>query len=165
VVLLGWPDRQWPRRQVSHVCEPLGSLGTYKIQGHSIYPEIPGLPGKNLEDTAVWYSGGLYHIVVNCRSERKAFHLTSPDGIGNWTNRGLACDPTTNMVRYTDGTVNHWDKMERPGVLLIDGHAAYFTPAALDVPKDQELGDDIHGSKVVAIPFDGRALDRDLEKK
>jgi hypothetical protein len=54
--------------------------------------------------------------------------------------------------------------MELPGVLLIDGHVAYFTLAALDVPKDQELGDDIHGSKVVVIPFDGAALDRDLEK-
>jgi hypothetical protein len=32
------------------------------------------------------------------------------------------------------------------------------------VPKDQELGDDIHGSKVVVIPFDGAALDRDLAK-
>jgi hypothetical protein len=72
--------------------------------------------------------------------------------------------PCARRVRYTDGTVNHWEKMERPGVLLIDGHVAYFTLAALDVPKEQELGDDIHGSKVVVIPFDGAALDRDLEK-
>ncbi len=141
-----------------------GVLGPYKIQGPSIYPNIPDLPRKNLEDPVIWYSGGLYHIVVNCWSERKAFHLTSPDGITNWTNRGLAYDPTTDMVRYTDGTVNHWEKMERPGVLLIDGHVAYFTLASLDVPKDQELGDDIHGSKVVVIPFDGAALDRDLAK-
>ena len=141
-----------------------GILGPYKIQGHSIYPNIPDLPRKNLEDPVIWYSGGMYHIVVNCWSERKAFHLTSPDGISNWTNRGLAYDPTANMVRYTDGTVNHWEKMERPGVLLINGHVTYFTLAALDVPKEQELGDDIHGSKVVVIPFDGIALDRDLEK-
>jgi hypothetical protein len=141
-----------------------GILGPYKIQGPSIYPNIPDLPRKNLEDPVVWFSGGLYHIVVNCWSERKAFHLTSPDGVTNWTNRGLAYDPTTDMVRYTDGTVNHWEKMERPGVLLIDGHVAYFTLASLDVPKDQELGDDIHGSKVVVIPFDGAALDRDLQK-
>jgi hypothetical protein len=141
-----------------------GILGPYKIQGPSIYPNIPGLPRVNLEDPTIWYSGGLYHIVVNCWSERKAFHLTSPDGIGNWTNRGLAYDPTTDFVRYTDGTVNHWEKMERPGVLLIDGHVAYFTLAVLDVPKNQELGNDIHGSKVVVIPFDGAALDRDLQK-
>jgi hypothetical protein len=141
-----------------------GILGPYKIQGPGIYPNISDLPRKNLEDPVIWYSGGLYHIVVNCWSERKAYHLTSPDGIGNWTNRGLAYDPTTNFVRYTDGTVNHWDKMERPGVLLIDGHVAYFTLASLDVPKEEELGNDIHGSKIVVIPFDGVALDRDLQK-
>ena len=141
-----------------------GILGPYKLQGHSIYPALPGLPQKNLEDPVIWFSGGLYHIVVNCWSERKAFHLTSSDGIANWTNRGLAYDPATNFVRYTDGTVNHWDKIERPGVLLLNGHVAYFTFAVLDVPKDQEKGNDIHGSKVIVVPFDGAALDRDLEK-
>jgi hypothetical protein len=139
-----------------------GILGPYKLQGASIYPNIPDLPRRNLEDPVIWYSGGLYHIVVNCWSERKAFHLTSPDGIGNWTNRGLAYDPTTNFVRYTDGTVNHWEKIERPGVYLVNGHVAYFTFAVLDVPKDQEKGNDIHGSKVIVVPFDGVAFDRDM---
>jgi hypothetical protein len=46
---------------------------------------------------------------------------------------------------------------------VIDGHVAYFTLASLDVPKEQELGNDIHGSKVVVIPFDGVPLDRDLQ--
>jgi hypothetical protein len=31
------------------------------------------------------------------------------------------------------------------------------------VPKDQEHGNDMHGSKVIVIPFDGAALDRDLQ--
>jgi hypothetical protein len=141
-----------------------GILGPYKLQGGSVYSSIPGLPTRNLEDPAIWYSGGMYHIVVNCWSERKAFHLTSPDGIGDWTNRGLAYDPATNFVRYTDGTVNHWDKMERPGVLLLNGHVAAFTFAVLDVPKDQELGNDNHGSKVIVVPFDGVAFDRDMQK-
>ncbi len=139
-----------------------GILGPYQIQGPSIYPQLPGLPRRNLEDPVVWYSGGLYHIVVNCWSERKAFHLTSPDGITNWTNRGLAYDPTLNFVRYTDGTVNHWDKMERPGVLIEDGHVTHFTFAVLDVPKNEERGNDTHGSKVIVVPFDGAAFDRDL---
>lgn len=141
-----------------------GILGPYKIQGPSIYAGIPGLPTRDLEDPVIWYSGGLYHIVVNCWSERKAFHLTSPDGIANWTDRGLAYDPTTNFIRYKDGTVNHWEKLERPGVLLEHGHVAYFTFAALDVPKEKELGNDNHGSKVIVVPFDGAALDRDLQK-
>jgi hypothetical protein len=33
----------------------------------------------------------------------------------------------------------------------------------LDVPKDQEKGNDTQGSKVIVIPFDGAALDRDLQ--
>ena len=141
-----------------------GILGPYKLQGGSIYSSIPGLPTRNLEDPAIWYSGGMYHIVVNCWSERKAFHLTSPDGIDHWTNQGLAYDPAANFVRYTDGTVNHWDKMERPGVLLLNGHVAAFTFAVIDVPKDQELGNDTHGSKVIVVPFDGVAFDRDMQK-
>jgi len=141
-----------------------GILGPYKIQGPSIYPGMPGLPTRNLEDPVVWYSGGLYHIVVTCWSERKAFHLTSSDGISNWTNRGLAYDPTTNFVRYKDGTVNHWDKIERPAVVLENGHVAYFTFAVLDVPKEQEKGNDNHGSKVIVVPFDGVTLDRDMQK-
>jgi hypothetical protein len=139
-----------------------GILGPYKLQGRSVYLNMPGLPTRNLEDPVVWFSGGMYHIVVNCWSERKAFHLTSPDGINNWTNRGLAYDPTTDFIRYTDGTVNHWDKIERPGVLLEKGHVAYFTFAVLDVPKDQERGNDNHGSKVIVVPFDGVKFDRDM---
>jgi len=140
-----------------------GILGPYKLQGSSIYPGIPDLPKYNLEDPVVWYSGGLYHIVVNCWSDRKAFHLTSPNGISNWTNRGLAYDPTTDFIRYTDGTVNHWNKIERPGVFLENGHVACFTFAVLDVPKDQERGNDNHGSKVIVVPFDGVAFDRDMQ--
>ncbi|MBZ5580722.1 MAG: glycoside hydrolase family protein [Acidobacteriia bacterium] len=141
-----------------------GILGPYRIQGPSIYPGIPGLPTRNLEDPVIWYSGDLYHIVVNCWSERKAFHLTSPDGIGHWTNRGLAYDPTTSFVRYKDGTINHWDKIERPAVVLADGHVACFTFAVLDVPKEQERGNDNHGSKVIVVPFDGKGFDKDMER-
>jgi hypothetical protein len=141
-----------------------GILGPYKLQGPSIYAGMPGIPTRNMEDPVIWYSGGIYHIVVNCWSERKAFHLTSPDGIGKWTNRGLAYDPTRNFVRYKDGAVNHWDKMERPSVLIGNGHVEYFTFAVLDVPKEEERGNDNHGSKILVIPFDGAAFDRDMRR-
>jgi hypothetical protein len=144
-----------------------GVLGPYVVQGPSVYPGIEGLPKhdlNNLEDPVVWFSGGLYHIVVNNWSDRKAYHLTSADGINGWTYRGLAYDPRTDFVRYTDGTVNHWNKMERPGVFIENGHVAAVTLAVIDVPKDNEKGNDNHGSKVVVIPIDGAALDRDLQK-
>jgi hypothetical protein len=60
--------------------------------------------------------------------------------------------------------VNHWHNLERPGVLIENGHVTCFTFAALDVPKEQEKGNDTHGSKVIVVPFDGTALDRDLRQ-
>jgi hypothetical protein len=69
-----------------------------------------------------------------------------------------------NFVRYTDGTVNRWPKLERPGVYIEDGHVAAVTLAVIDVEKEAEHGNDGHGSKIIVIPFDGAALDRDLEK-
>ncbi|MBC7896955.1 MAG: glycoside hydrolase family protein, partial [Cytophagaceae bacterium] len=139
-----------------------GILGPYRLQGPSIYPGVAGLTLENLEDPVVWFSGGRYHIVVNSWSQRRAFHLTSQDGISGWTLRGLAYDPRVDFVRHTDGTVNRWDKLERPGVVLEDGHVVAVTLSVLDVPKDDEKGGDRHGSKVIVIPFDGAALDRDL---
>ncbi len=144
-----------------------GILGPYTVQGPSVYPTVPGLPQHdlgNLEDPVVWFSGGLYHIVVNNWSDRKAYHLTSADGITGWTYRGLAYDPTRDFVRYTNGAVNHWNKMERPSVLIEKGHVVAMTLAVIDVPKDQENGSDAHGSKVIVIPFDGASLDRDLKR-
>ena len=143
-----------------------GILGPYIVQGPSIYPTLAGLPQHdlgNLEDPVVWFSGGLYHIVVNNWSDRKAYHMTSVDGIKNWKYQGLAYDPMKNFVRYTNGTINQWDKMERPGMVIENGHVVAITLSCLDVPKDQEKGNDRHGSKVIVIPFDGAAMDRDLK--
>lgn len=140
-----------------------GIMGPYKVQGPGIFGKVPGLPKKNLEDPLIWYSGGLYHIVVNCWSARKAYHLTSHDGIHDWINRGLAYDPASDFIRYTGGTVNHWNKIERPGVIIENGHVAYFIFSVIDIPKEQDTGNDGHGSKIIIVPFDGAALDRDLQ--
>ncbi|HEU5397183.1 MAG TPA: hypothetical protein VFV81_08440, partial [Verrucomicrobiae bacterium] len=61
-----------------------------------------------------------------------------------------------------NGVVNHWSKLERPGVYLENGHVAAVTFAVIDVPKEHEHGNDGHGSKIIVVPFDGAALDRDL---
>jgi hypothetical protein len=140
-----------------------GVLGPYTVQGPGIYPTITGLDLRNLEDPVIWYSGGLYHVLVNSWSDRTAFHITSADGITNWQYRGLAYDPRKDFIHYTDGTVNHWTKLERPGVYIENGHVAAVTLAVIDVPKEQEKGNDGHGSKIVVIPFDGAAMDNDLQ--
>ena len=143
-----------------------GVLGPYVAQGPSIYPGIAGMPQhdrQNLEDPTIWYSGGLYHVTVNNWSDRKAYHLTSTNGIDGWTYRGIAYEPTTDFVRYTDGTVNRWTKLERPGIYIENGHVAAVTLAVIDVQKEQENGNDGHGSKIIVIPFDGAAMDHDLQ--
>ena len=137
-----------------------GILGPYLIQGGSMLPKIPGVSGQ-AEDPVIWCSGGQYHMVANWWSERKAMHLTSNDGINNWTNRGLAYDPTSNFVRYTDGTVNNWYNMERPGVVMENGHVAAFTFAVTDVEKTTIVAGDNHLSKIIVVPFDGVSFDRD----
>jgi hypothetical protein len=137
-------------------------MGPYEVQGTGIFSHTPDLPTKDMEDPVIWYSGGMYHIVVNCWSSRVAYHLTSPDGIHDWKNRGVAYDPDKDFIRYTDGTVNHWNKIERPGVYLENGHVAYFTFGVIDIPKEDEKGNDGHGSKVIVVPFDGVAFDRDM---
>jgi hypothetical protein len=136
-----------------------GILGPYKAQGPSVYPK--GIP--NLEDPVLFYSGGLYHITVNSWSTRTAYLLTSPDGINNWTKRCIAYQPDQPFVRYTDGTVNKWKMMERPGVYIENNEVKAFTFAVIDVTKQEERPNDLHGSKVIVVPFDGAAMDRDLQ--
>jgi MYXO-CTERM domain-containing protein len=136
-----------------------GILGPYLVQGTSVYANIPYTPGGTPEDPALWYSGGQYHMVYSYPLDRVAYHLTSPDGIHDWVNAGLAWDATQPFIRYTDGTVNTWNKLERPQVYLEDGHVKYFSFAAIDVDKDQDNGNDNHGSKIIVVPFDGERFD------
>jgi hypothetical protein len=136
--------------------------GPYVAQG-SIFKQT-GVSPSNMEDPCLWFSGGLYHVVINNWSQRKAYHFTSPNGTNNWRLQpGYSYDPTADFVRYTDGTVNHWNKAERPNVYIENGHVAAMTMAVIDVAKEQEHGNDGHGSKIIVVSFDGAALDRDLQ--
>jgi hypothetical protein len=140
-----------------------GILGPYKdMTSGSIFPVGQQYP--NMEDPCVFYAGGYYEVIVNSWSTRKAYHLTSKDGINNWVNRGLAYDPTTDFVKYTDGSVDHWAIMERPGVLVEDGHVTHVTLASINVQKAQDRGNDNNGSKILVLPFDGAKFDAELAK-
>ena len=117
------------------------------------------------EDPLIWYSGGQYHVLYDYPDDRVGYHLTSIDGVHDWTDRGLAYDPryAQQIFGYTDGTVDHWFKMERPNVVLENGHVTYMTFAVSDVDKNDQIpaGSD-HGSKVIVVPFDGAQLDCDI---
>jgi hypothetical protein len=142
-------------------------LGPYRVMGDSIYRGLPGLPQfhlENLEDPVIWFSGGWYHLLVNHWEQRQAYHLISRNGITGWRLQGLAYRPGADFIRYTNGVVNHWNKLERPGVLLEKGHVTALTFAVIDVPKEEETPGSHHGSKIIVVPFDGAAMDRDLSR-
>ena len=90
--------------------------------------------------------------------------LHTTRGIHDWRlEPRYAYAPASKFVYYADGTVNHWAKMERPGVYIVNGHVAAMTFASINVEKEQDKGNDQNGSKVIVVPFDGAALDRDLQ--
>jgi hypothetical protein len=137
-----------------------GIMGPYVVLTDVVWPtNLDGYTATR-EDPNLWYSGGQYHLVVDDYSGRKAMHLTSPDGINNWTYRGVAYTPLVDFVRYTDGTIENWYKMERAGTLIENGHITHFTFAAIDVAKELDLGNDNHTSKILVVPFDGVGFDK-----
>ncbi len=111
-----------------------------------------------IEDGVIWTSGGLFRIVVNDWDARQAYYLTSPDA-RSWTLRpGFAYTPKADFLRYASGEVNRWTKIERPNVYMENGVIKAMTFAVIDVQKEDDLGNDDHGSKVLVVPFDGERL-------
>ncbi|HEX8301015.1 glycoside hydrolase family protein [Sphingomonas sp.] len=142
-----------------------GILGPYMVMGDSVYRGLAGIPQRDMrayEDPALWFSGGWYHVIVNHWRERRAYHLISRDGITGWKVQGLAYESGADFIRYTNGVVNHWNKLERPGVVIEKGHVTALSFAVIDTPKESQAGNNGHGSKVIVVPFDGAAMDRDL---
>lgn len=141
-------------------------LGPYVVQGPGpLWNQVSGMETTNIEDPVIWFSGGLYHIVANQWDAGKAFHLTSINGISNWTLQpGYAYYPSADFIRYTNGTVNHYTKLERPSVYMENGRVVAMTFSALDVEKWHDAGNDKHGSKIIVVPFDGAGLDSAMSK-
>lgn len=141
-----------------------GILGPYKKAAPPAFEGIRKLPQVRMEDPLVWYGSGLYHMVVHHWRSGSAYHLTSADGISNWTYRGIAYRTGGALFRGTDGTVNAWEVVERPGVLMEEGVVTHFTFSVIDVSKGEDGPHDRNGSKIVVVPFDGRAFDQFMRK-
>jgi hypothetical protein len=164
----------WNSKAVHAVSEDL--FGPYLDQG-LCWPDNQEGKGHNV--TALTLPDGRYAIVISETRPGTVFVSGSPDGpweeLGpieaeglntsnvSIINRGLAYDPTTSCIRYSDGTVNHWHKMERPGVLVENGHVVALSLAVMDTSKGEQKGNDGHGSKIIVVPFDGAAFDRDMQ--
>ncbi len=138
----------------------------------TIYPKrdsIPGVPNPTFEwqeDPHIWRSGGTYHVIYSGSGDRVGWHLYSSDGITDWQENGYGWSPRDYDRLFCfegEDTCSQWYKMERPGVVLEDGHPTHITWAVADVDKDNQIpGNSNHGSKIVVIPFDGIAFDADF---
>ena len=138
----------------------------------SIYPKRTSIPGVTnpaytwQEDPHIWRSGGVYHIIYSGSGDRVGWHVYSVDGITNWKDNGYAWSPRDYQKIFCyEGTTtcSQWYKMERPSVVLQDGHPTHITWAVSDVDKDnQVLPGTNHGTKIVVVPFDGVTFDKDF---
>src|SRR4051812_23513248 len=137
----------------------------------SIYPKRTSIPGVSnptyiwQEDPHIWRSGGVYHVIYSGSGDRVGWHVYSTDGL-NWKDNGYAWSPRDYQKIFCyegSTTCTQWYKMERPGVVLEDGHPTHITWAVSDVDKDnQVLPGTNHGTKIVVVPFDGVAFDNDF---
>lgn len=126
----------------------------HKLTTENIYPPVDG----RFEDPVVWRDEVQYHLIVNDWFGRIAYYLRSPDGV-HWTwDDGSAYDP--NVITREDGTTEGWYKLERPKVRQDQyGRATHMYFAVIDHPKHQDLANDRHSSKNVAVPLrQGRRL-------
>lgn len=140
--------------------------GPWEVVERKLWWKVPGMSHVNVEDPVIWYSDGLYHCVVNKWDTRYAYYLTSDDGIHNWTlHPGSAYTPGQEFLSYEDGTMNNWRKLERPNVYIEDGTLKAMTFAVIDVEKEEDFGNDRHGSKVLVVPFAGEKLGEFASRK
>jgi len=63
------------------------------------------------------------------------------------------------LFSTTDSAVVSWTKMERPNIIMDNGHITHFTFAVTDVQKEQITGGSNHGTKVLVVAFDGATFD------
>ncbi|GAB5561773.1 MAG: glycoside hydrolase family protein [Synoicihabitans sp.] len=127
----------------------------HKLTTQHIYPPVDG----KYEDPVVWRDEVQYHLIVNDWYGRIAYYLRSPDGVHWHWDDGAAYDPE--VIRREDGTVEGWYKLERPKVRQDKfGRATHMYFAVIDYPKHDDLGNDSHSSKNVAVPVTiGRRLE------
>jgi len=137
----------------------------------SIYPKRTSIPGVSnpsylwQEDPHIWRSGGVYHVIYSGSGDRVGWHVYSTDGL-NWKDNGYAWSPRDYQKIFCyEGTTTctQWYKMERPGVVLQDGHPTHITWAVSDVDKDNKvLPGTNDGTKIIVVPFDGVTFDKDF---
>lgn len=109
--------------------------------------------GTHEEDPVIWKDEVQYNLIVNDAFGRKAYHLTSQDGIHNWVYEdGIAYDP--DILKRVGGTLGAWWKLERPKIRQDKfGRATHINFATIDTLKNHDLANDNHSSKNIVLPL------------
>jgi hypothetical protein len=143
-----------------------------------VFPRDPknGLEDATMKQWCYWDGqiikgpDGKYHIFASRWDQAKghngwldsvAVHAVSDKVTGPYVDKGI-CWPdnqggkghNVTALVMPDGRFAIVVSETRPGDV--------FVSKSLDGPWEQEKGNDHHGSKIIVIPFDGAALDRDL---
>lgn len=120
-----------------------------QVLGTSCYPNGGG---GTFEDPVVWKDEVQYHMIVNDWKARKAYYSRSADGFHWVAEDGLAYDIEISV--HTDGTREEWYKYERPRVFQDSyGRAIQLNMAVIDTIKAEDLANDHHSSKNIAMPL------------
>ena len=124
-------------------------LTPYKqITDKRVYPAVKG----EFEDPVVWRDSLQYHLIVNDWLGRIAFYQRSKDGIHWVTEPGEAYVPGVSY--HADGEMEPWFKYERLKIYQDEyGRAQQANFAVIDTIKWEDLPNDRHSSKNIAIPL------------
>ena len=124
-------------------------LSPYRqLSDKRVYPPVEG----RFEDPVVWKDSLQYHLIVNDWLGRIAFYQRSKDGIHWVTEQGEAYVPGVSY--HADGEVEHWFKYERLRIYQDKyGRAIQANFAVIDTIKWEDLPNDRHSSKNIAIPL------------
>ena len=119
-----------------------------QITDKRVYPAVKG----EFEDPVVWRDSLQYHLIVNDWLGRIAFYQRSKDGIHWVAEPGEAYVPGVSY--HADGEVEPWFKYERLKIYQDEyGRAQQANFAVIDTIKWEDLPNDRHSSKNIAIPL------------
>jgi hypothetical protein len=161
-------DKEQNRTNRTYILREDGSVLMMNKEGHvfiskkanehfvevaNVAPAFKRKKGTHEEDPVIWKDEVQYNLIMNDAFGRKAYHLTSYDGIHDWTYEdGIAYNPE--ILQKVGGTLGNWWKMERPKIRQDKyGRATHINFAVIDTLKNFDLANDNHSSKNIVLPL------------
>lgn len=131
-----YPERNQNRALHFGLARAPHFLGPYERINDGQKLIIRGAESERVEDAYIWRANGLYHMVSKVFSDRltgereSGFYAYSEDGI-RWS---LPETPMaySRTITFDDGTTREQHKVERPQVLIQNGHPTHIFFATAD---------------------------------